>query len=271
MKKLIIANWKMNPASLKEAKALFDATKKNTAKLKKVETVICPPFVYLAAFGSFGFARASGSGTRLSKSQAVSVGSQNCFYSDKGAFTGEVSPVMLKSIGVKYVIVGHSERRAMGETDEMINKKIKSALACGLKVIFCVGEKERNVDGEYLNVVKKQLQIGLAGADKKMLKNLFVAYEPVWAISTNRSASGGKAVEDSPDSFLRMSLFIRKVLFEMFGNAWQHSTPVLYGGSVNAQNAEGFLKAGLAAGLLVGGKSLDKKEFGEILKIGEMA
>ena len=246
MKKLIIANWKMNPNSLNEAKRIFNKIKIAAGKLKKVETVICPPFVYLSAFprGVLG---------KLSKDSPW-IGAQDVFCEERGAYTGEISVSMLKDAGVKYVIVGHSERREMGETDEIINKKIKTALKAGLKVVFCVGEKKRDGEEKYLNFTREQINKGLKSVPQKFFKNLIIAYEPVWAISSQKRARA-----DNPESALKMAVFIKRTLLQKI--------PVLYGGSVSPENAAGFLfKAGMN-GLLVGGQSLIPENFIKILKI----
>lgn len=247
-KKVIVANWKMNPSSLKEAKEIFDGIKKTASKLSKVETVICPPFVFLSNVSR--------------QMSAVKLGAQNVFYEKKGAFTGEISPAMLKNLGVKYVITGHSERQALGETDEVINKKVKSALEEGFKVILCIGEKERDLNGEYLNFLKMQINEGLKGISKKLLVNLLVAYEPVWAISSNTNAKA-----DDPESAMQAAIFIRRELLPLIGNQAARNIPILYGGSVNPENAGGFLERAGMQGLLVGSQSLIPKNFGEILKI----
>jgi len=256
MKKIIVANWKMNPPSLKEAKEIFNGIKKAANKLSKVEAVICPPFVYLSAVSS--------------QSSAVRLGAQNIFYENPpaggGAYTGEISLAMLKDFGVKYIIIGHSERRSPpvggGETDEIINKKVKSALEEGFKVILCIGEKERDLNGEYLNFLKMQINEGLKGISKKLLNNLLIAYEPVWAISSN---AGAKA--DSPEAAMQTAIFIRREFLPIIGNQAARNIPILYGGSVNPENAGGFLKRAGMQGLLVGGQSLIPKNFGEILKL----
>ena len=153
MKNMIVANWKMNPASQKEAKKLFDAVKKFHPK--NAEVVICPPFVY------------------LSQLKGLTLGAQNVFYQEKGAFTGEVSPIMLKDLKVWYVIIGHSERRKyFGETDELVSKKIKASVQAGLKVIFCVGENEGD---EKQMVVEKQVTEGLKNISSKEMKQVTIA------------------------------------------------------------------------------------------------
>lgn len=253
MKKLIVANWKMNPATLKEAEKLFGDVKNGVRGIKGIEIVVCPPFVYLPLL------------VRLS-SVAFSVGGQDCFWDKKGAFTGEVSPAMLKNVGCTYVIIGHSERkRYFGETNEMINKKIKAALAAGLKVILCIGEDTRDSfdsRGRWTHeldpALKDQLTRALSGVKKVQVKNITVAYEPVWAIGTGNAAI--------PDDVLSAKIFIRKVLREAYGKQEADAVAVLYGGSTDRKNAASFIHEGQADGLLVGGSSLDAREFTEMVK-----
>lgn len=229
MKTLIAANWKMNPATQKEAKVLFAAVKKGV-KNATSEVLICPPFVYLEEL------------------KGLPLGAQDVFFEEKGAFTGEISPMMLKDLGVDYVICGHSERRKMGETNELINKKIKKSLEAGLKIIFCIGEnateREENKKNE---VLEKQIMEGLAGiAD---IKNITIAYEPVWAIGTGNNCS----VEETRESIN----FIRTLAAQ---------NRIIYGGSVNAENAAAYITEAKTNGLLVGGASLQAEEFINIVK-----
>ncbi|MBI2041776.1 MAG: triose-phosphate isomerase [Candidatus Nealsonbacteria bacterium] len=214
MKHLIVANWKMNPSTLEEAKDIFN-------QVKETGAVICPPFVYLSALGANG--------------------AQDCFYEDKGAFTGETSFLMLKNLGVEYVILGHSERRKyQKETDAIIGKKIKASLAADLKVILCV-DRISQIKNALKKIENWKLKIG----------NLVIAYEPLFAIGT------GKACP--PERAEKMRVAIKKVLGE--------SVLVLYGGSVNSQNAKDYVAKASFDGLLVGGASLKPKEFIDIVKI----
>lgn len=249
MKKILIANWKMNPQGFKEAKNIFNEIKKQALKLKKVEIVVCPPFIYIPIL----------SGGK------INIGAQDIFYENKGAFTGEISAKMLKDANVKYVIIGHSERRALGESDELLNKKLKAALGAGLKTIFCVGEPERDIEGNYLQFVKNQIEVGLKDIPRKNLKNLLIAYEPVWAIS---SQPGARA--DTSESAFRMGIYIRKTLLPIMGNVLARNISVLYGGSVNVQNAQDFFANSGMDGALVGGQSLIAKNFNQILKFAEI-
>ncbi|MCX6718657.1 MAG: triose-phosphate isomerase [Candidatus Staskawiczbacteria bacterium] len=237
MKNLIVANWKMNPASLEEAKNIFSGIK-NGVEGTNNEIVICPPFVYLAEL------------------KGTALGAQNIFYEEQGAFTGEVSGEMLKNLGVEYVIIGHSERRKLGETNEMINKKIKKALEVGLKVIFCIGETaEEREAGRKNEVLERQIKIGLK--DIKLVdlgdrQNINIAYEPVWAIGTGNNCG----VEETKKSID----FIKNLV---------PNARVLYGGSVKSENSGDYIKNAGANGLLVGGASLNAEEFVKIVKSAE--
>jgi triosephosphate isomerase len=234
MKPLIAANWKLNPITKEEAKNIFTAIKVGK-KGAKSEVVVCPPFVYLP----------------LLKGSAL--GAQNVFYEDRGAFTGEISAGMLIDLRVKYVIIGHSERRKyFGETDETVNKKIKKALAAGLKVIFCIGETAEERDaGKKNEVLERQVKNGLAGVED--IKDINIAYEPVWAIGNGNNCS----VEETKESIN----FIRKFV--------KSKTRILYGGSVKSENSGAYIKDAGANGLLVGGASLSPEEFAKIVKSAE--
>ncbi len=256
-KKIIIANWKMNPRNLEEAKRIFNEIKKTANKMQKVDVIICPPFVFHLRVA-------------LGKDKGSPwIGAQDVFYENPragGSYTGEISADMLKNLRVKYVIIGHSERRypllGEGETNEIINKKIKTALSAGLKVVFCVGEKERDIEGRYLHFIREEIIAGLDGIQKKFLKNLIIAYEPIWAISAN---VGAKA--DNPESSFEISMYIRRALLSIAGEKIARSIPILYGGSISPKNAEDFLRDNIMQGLLVGRASLNSKSFNEILKI----
>ena len=248
MTKIIVGNWKLNPLTPREAKALLAKIKTKTPDSKKVRVVICPPAVYLSLFD----------GGRLGN---LSFGAQDAFWEDEGAYTGQISMPMVKYVGAMYVIIGHSERRACGETNKMINAKVKKALKAGLQIILCIGEKERDPNGHYLEFIKQQIEESLAGLKKQNLKNLTIAYEPVWAIGKEAKSA------DTPAEFIHNALFIKKILSKMFGKKEALSVSILYGGSVNKKNAAEFLTAGQADGLLVGRASLDPDQFGAIIKI----
>lgn len=246
---LIIANWKMNPRTYREAEGLFLAVRKGMQKNNKVGVVICLPLIWLIDF------------SRKYKS-LVAFGAQNVFWETAGAYTGEVSPQMLKSSGVSHVIIGHSERKIyLGETDEMINKKVKAVFVAGLKPILCIGERERS-GREVPSIVGEQLKKALEGVKKDKIRNLIVAYEPVWAISTMPGAC-----PDTPDNAFRAAIFIRKVIADLYGLTAAKAVRVIYGGSVSSANTAVFLKEGKMGGALVGGASLDASEFIEIVKV----
>ena len=249
MKPLIIANWKMNPTTTKEAKKFFGDFKKELKNIKNAEVVICPPFVYLAT---------------SDKRQAtrIKLGGQDCFWEAKGAYTGEISPQILKDLGCQYVILGHSERRKyLGETNEMINKKIKTALKNRLRPILCVGETlEERKKGKTNQVIQRQLTKSLQNIQYPVssIQYLTIAYEPIWAIRTGNPCL--------PQDAKEVGLFIRKILSKILGKKISESCRIIYGGSVNSKNAADYIKKAEMNGLLVGGASLSAKEFGRIVR-----
>lgn len=218
----------MNPFSLAEAKRLFNDIKRGI-KVVKNEVIVCPPFSYLCCLLGGGF----------------KLGAQNCFWEEKGPYTGEISPKMLKDLEVEYVIIGHSERRMhLGETDKTINRKLKAALKAGLKPILCVGEKKGENSKK---IIESQLSLDLSGIPKKDLRKIIIAYEPIWAIGTGNFCEVQKAKQTM--GFIKSKI----------------KTKVLYGGSVNSKIADYYTKNGFD-GLLVGGASLNAKEFIKIAK-----
>jgi triosephosphate isomerase len=243
---LIVANWKMNPGTVLQAKEIFTETKKVAKSLKNVKVIVCPPFVYLNEL------------ERLTDRTPV-LGAQDMFWERNGSFTGEISSEMLKE--ESYVILGHSERRELGETDDMIAKKIISAIKANLKPILCIGEKIRDDHGEYLHSLRNQIINSLAGMPKKYLDKLIIAYEPVWAIGK----SDDQAMK--PSDIHETTLFIKKVLLETYKLKKALLVPVLYGGSVTHNNASEIIAGGQVQGLLVGRESLNPKKFGELLAV----
>lgn len=240
MKTLIIANWKENPTTQQEAKELFELVKKGVKGIKHAEVVICPPFVYLPLFSG------------------ITLGAQNVSYEEKGAFTGEVSSLMLKDLKVTYVIVGHSEaRKYLNETDEIVNKKIKEVLAVKLKPILCIGE---NTGEDKQQVLERQLMDGLREVinHKSEILNVVIAYEPIWAVGTGNNCS----VEETKKSVL----LIREIIAKLYNESVAKNVMVLYGGSVNSQNSGEYIKNGGVDGLLVGRASLNAEEFINIVK-----
>lgn len=243
-RKIIVANWKMNPKTSREAVSLARAVDKSIGSIKKAEVILAPPFLYLDCVGKV---------IRFAKLCA-----QDAFWERAGAFTGEISPLQLRSSGVSCVIVGHSERRALGEDDEVINKKLKSSLECGLRVVFCVGEEEKKQEISFPPLVRRELHHGIRKVKKNLLRNLIVAYEPVWAVGTKNA--------DTPKNIYEMSALIRRELHLMFGARIASHIPVLYGGSIDTKNAALFVGEGNVDGLLVGGASLIAKKFINIVK-----
>jgi len=233
MKKLIVANWKLNPSTLNEAKKLAAAISRKSKHL----SVICPPAGFLSGVS---FPR---------------LGAQDCFWENRGAYTGQVSPVQLKSLKVKYCIVGHSEKRALGETDEMVNAKVRALLEQGIIPVLCVGfgTKVEQDDLEVTDILKSQLEADLKSIDSS---KVVVAYEPVWAISNGDPLATNKVA--SPEHAERMAIFIK----HRFGVG-----KVLYGGSVNPYNAKGYLDQPNIDGLLPGGSSLIPKYFNQIINL----
>ena len=250
-RKIIVANWKMNPPTVAEARILFAKTKRVAERLERVKTVICPPLLYAGLFTNT-------LGNRLS------LGAQDVFWQNLGRFTGAISPEMLRDSGISYCLVGHSERRALGETDEIVAKKVLGALKENISVILCVGEKEHDLEGRFYETLKNQIKSSLAGITRRYLIDLLIAYEPVWAISSH---SKGKA--DTPQNFFEMSIFIRRTVLDVWGKSAALRLPIIYGGSVNAKNAKGFLEVKGGSGVLVGKASLDAREFNKILEIAD--
>lgn len=249
MKKIVIANWKMNPGTIAEAKRLFQAVTKGVSGIKNIDVVIAPPFVYVPLLKA-----ASGK-------RRAALAAQDLFWEEKGPYTGEVSPAMLKNLGVRYAIIGHSERRMhLGETDEMINKKVKAALKAGLTPILCIGERERNHFEDTFLFLKGQLKKDFASIKPEVAKKVIVAYEPIWAIGT------GKA--EHSDDAQNIAVYIRRVLQELLNPKAARAIHIIYGGSVNAKNASSFVGGGVRGmeGLLVGGASLQADEFVKIVK-----
>ena len=251
MKKLIAANWKMNktaPEAVSTAKELKLLIKND----KNTEVVVCPPFTALEAVGK-----------ELKKSK-IKVGAQNMHFEDSGAYTGDISPLMLKNAGCEYVILGHSERREFfKEDDVLINKKVMSALKNKLKPILCVGETfEQRNGNKAREVIDKQLRNCLDRIGARQMQKVSIAYEPVWAISRGNTNTKPATKEDAEE----MHGFIRKLLKEIFDSAAAKSTRIIYGGSVKPENAEKLLSMPNINGALVGNASLNAKSFAEIVK-----
>ena len=245
---MIAGNWKMN-TTFAEATALVIELRALIESISGVEKVVCPPFISLAAV------------KEELRDSSIKVGAQNLHFAEKGAYTGEISPLMLASL-CEYVIIGHSERRQYFHEDgQMINQKLLSAQAVGLKPILCVGEKlAEKESSQTREVLKTQLDSALTGVD---LNSLVIAYEPVWAIGTGKAATGGQANETIG--------FIRRQIAERGNNEMAQALRILYGGSVTAANATEFFTQPDIDGALVGGASLKTKEFAGIVRYAQEA
>ncbi len=248
MRKPIIAgNWKMNN-TVEESIELTNAIKRGLYDIEAVEIVLCPPFTSLSNVNE------------MLVDTNIELGAQDCYWQNSGAYTGEVAPKMLKSAGCKYVIIGHSERRAMfGETNETVNKKVLAALQEGLNPIMCVGERlEERESNKTFGVVRGHIEGGLKNIKIENMQNLVIAYEPVWAIGTGRNATPAQAEE--------VHNFIRKLLGKLYDKATSEIVRIQYGGSVKPDNIEGIMNEEDVDGALVGGASLKADSFVEIVR-----
>ncbi|MEK6892425.1 MAG: triose-phosphate isomerase [Nanoarchaeota archaeon] len=251
MKKLIAANWKMNK-TVAEAVSTADELKKLAGKEKNADVVICPPFTALYAVA------------KELKGSNIKLGAQNMYFEDAGAYTGDISPLMLKDIGCEYVILGHSERREFfKEDDSLINKKVLAALKHSLKPILCVGETwEQRESNRTKEVLEKQLKNGLGNVASPQMKNVTIAYEPVWAISRGNPNQKAATPQDAEEGHQ----FIRNVLETIFDQKIAADTRILYGGSMKPENAKELLSRKGIDGGLVGNASLNAKSFYDIIK-----
>ncbi len=247
-KKIIAANWKMNK-DVNETSEFFASLQKEMKDYNgTVEVVICPPFTALQA------------AAKASQGTPFKIGAQNLHFENDGAYTGEISARMIKSLGIPYVIVGHSERRQyFGETDEIVAKKVKKGLSEGLNVILCVGETLSERDGGITEkILGRQVKAALEGLTAQQVKSIVIAYEPVWAIGTGRNATPQQA-EDA-------HAFIRSTVGKMFGKDAAQDLTIQYGGSMKPENAAELLSQPDVDGGLIGGASLKADSFAKIVK-----
>lgn len=246
-KPFIAGNWKMHK-TIPEAVEMVKALKEESPQLTDAELVVIPPYTMLSEV------------KKVIEGSTIQLGAQNIFWEEKGAFTGEVSPPMLKDAGCQYVTIGHSERRQyFGETNETVNKKIKAALAHELTPIMCIGESlEEREKGNTMDKVETQINSGLEGLGKDEIRQIVIAYEPIWAIGTGVTATPSQAEE--------VHSFIRKKLTEKYGNEIASYAIILYGGSVKPANTYSILKENNINGALVGGASLEADSFIQITK-----
>lgn len=245
-KPLIIGNWKMNN-SIAESSLLTEKLKKSLKDIAGVEIVIAPPFTSLFCLSA------------IIKGSDIKLAAQNIFWEDRGAFTGEVSPLMIVDLGCEYVIMGHSERREyFRESDEIVNKKVRSALRNRLKAVVCVGEsiQEREED-KTMQVIESQLRRVLEGLTLNEVKELTIAYEPIWAIGTGRNAA--------PEQANIVHRYIRRLLTQLFNEEIASGIRILYGGSVKPSNSAELMSEKEIDGFLVGGASLDADSFTQIV------
>ncbi len=244
---IIAGNWKMNN-TIKEAVELVNGLKRSLDGIDSVDIIVAPPFTALSDVNE------------LIMDSNIKLCAQNVYWQEKGAFTGEVAPAMLKDAGCDYVIVGHSERRQyFNETNETVNKRLKSALSAGLRVIVCIGEVlEEREQGKAFDVIKSQLQGALEGLSGQEMKKVIIAYEPVWAIGTGKTAT--------PEQAQEVHKHIRGLLQDTFDSETASETRIQYGGSVKPENIKELMRKEDVDGALVGGASLKIEPFSAIVK-----
>lgn len=244
---IITGNWKMNE-TIDQSLDLVTKLKSEVAEVNDVDIVVCPPFTSLFAVG------------KAIRGANIFLGAQDIYWEEKGAYTGEVSPGMLTNVGCQYVIIGHSERRHLfGEANQSVNRKVKAALKFGLTPIMCVGERleerERRVTE---GVVREHITRGLESLSKEEVLKMVIAYEPVWAIGTGKTAT--------PDQAQEVHSFIRRLLGELYNEVIASQIRIQYGGSVKPDNISDLMRQEDIDGALVGGASLDARSFAQIIK-----
>ena len=250
MKSIVVGNWKMNPATMREAKTLFEATRKAAERAKNVNLIVAPPAIFLREL------------KQRYKGSRISFSLQNAHFEMGGAYTGEISLAQGDDSGASHVIIGHAERRGMGETDNDIRKKVAAALALKMTPILCVGEKERTQNAEHFKLVREQLQAGFADVPVSQVGRVIVTYEPLWTI--------GKEKTMSPRDMHEMAIFIRKTVVDLRGEGGM-KVKILYGGSVDGTNAGAMLTQGDVCGFLVGRASSNALQLSALLQAIENA
>jgi len=246
----IVGNWKMKPADVREAKSIVRKIVKAASSARNVVVAICPPAIFMGDLQS------------IYKGKKIAFGGQNCHWERVASKTGEISPSQLASVGAQYVILGHSERRAIGETSEEVNKKIHAATKEGLTTVVCIGESQRDRQGAYITHLQKQLRVAFKNVTRPMLKNIIVAYEPLWAIGKSAAEANVQ-----PEQVHEMVILVRKFITETYGATPAKDMRVLYGGSVEVSNCENLLGEGHADGALIGHASIVPTEFSEIIRV----
>ena len=250
--KLVIANWKMNPSTLSEANELFEITKKTALTTRNVTTIIAPPTIFLHSLAS------------STRAKRLRFAVQNVHFNMIGPQVGEASVLQAKDSGAIYALIGHSDRRSAGETNEDLNKKVLVALDVKLTPIVFVGETERDNNGNFLRTLRRQIMSLLKNVPQNRVKDIIFVYEPVWAISTNLSKV---SQEITPNEIHKMVLYIRKVLVEVYDLSIARKVRVLYGGSVNSQNISDVLSVLGITGVVIGAASLDGEQIRRMLQI----
>ncbi len=247
-KRIVVGNWKMSPETVYEAKEIFSKIKRRAKNYKKVQVVICPPDLHVVPL------------VKIAARSGIHIGVQDVFWEDEGFFTGQISPKMAYDAGARFAILGHSERRKMGESSSQVAKKVSAVIRDKIVAVLCVGENARDPEGNYLSFLREQIMSSLVLVSKEAVKaGLIIAYEPVWEI-------GRKDMKSMNPADLRQTvIFIKKVLFDAYGD-YATQVPILYGGSVSSINASSLIADGDISGFLVGRQSLDPNLFGEILK-----
>lgn len=245
MRATVVANWKMNPPSFAEARKLLEMTRRAGEEAKGVSLIVAPPSIYVRDL------RAAYKGRKLL------FAAQNAHAEPAGSYTGEISLAQMKDSKVTHVIVGHAERRAVGETNDEVRKKVAGALEIGLTPILCIGEMSRAADGGFYPFVRTQIIAALGGVSANKVNRVVVAYEPVWAIGSDKSMQ--------PRDMHEMAIFIRKSIVEMHGQPGM-SMKILYGGAIDETNASAMLSGGDVGGFLVGRASCDHRRFPALLQ-----
>jgi len=239
----------MNPKSAAEAKELFAELRKGADSLRKAKAVVCAPSVFISEL------------SQLKQTERLLLGAQNVFTEDEGSYTGEVSASMLKSFGVEFVICGHSERRAMGETDDDISRKAQIVRAHKMTPVVCVGEEKRDDEGEYLAFLEREIVASLARLKEEDYKKLVIAYEPIWAIGADEAMDGAE--------MHGMTIFIRKVIADSVSKMAAEWVSVIYGGSVDGENIEDILSNGVVDGVLPGRASRDSVQWKKMCEVAD--
>jgi triosephosphate isomerase len=245
-RKIVIGNWKMNPAGLDLARRIALRTRRAAAKLEHTDVIACPPFPFIQACVS------------RKQPNPLQVGAQSVSIFEAGAHTGEVGADMLRSLGAVCAIVGHSEERERGDTDAVVSKKIARVVEAGMTAVVCVGEKAREEGGAHFDFLKGEIKNTFAGIRADKVRRIILAYEPIWAVGAKDAMA--------PSEICEMSIFVKKAFADIFGHEAGLRVRVLYGGAVNFRNAQDIVRIGKVDGLLVGRESVNMPGFIELLK-----